>query len=196
MADRKKAPSEQSLHKKMVEGDVVRGGVKGGVVGTALGAGLRHLGHAGKNAPLYGAAAGTALGAISGYHRGKERQLRDTVQQERQHMRTKARTKKAYNEVLWDAFSDEVEKRAFAGLATRLGANIMRGGTALAGAISPEAAKTVTGWIGSGTKALGGKLTGTRRLARATGYTAMGGTGLLAGGALLGRATAPSSPGY
>lgn len=196
MANRKEAPSEKSLHKRMVEGDVVHEGAKGGVVGTALGAALRHLGHAGKNAPLYGAAAGTALGTISGYHRGKERQLRDVVQQERRHMRTEARTKKAYNETLWTAFSEEVEKRAFTSLATRIGSGLLRGGTALAGKISPEAAKTVKGWVGSGTTAMGGGLPGTRRLARATGYAAMGGTGLLAGGAMLGRATAPSSPGY
>lgn len=173
----------------MVEGDIVREGAKGGVVGTALGAGLRHLGHAGKNAPLYGAAAGTALGAISGYHRGKERQLRDTVQQERQHMRTEARTKKAYNETLWAAFSDEVEKRAFVG-------NMLGGiGKSLVGAASSGAKG------GFMRNTAGGALNLARKAGfrGADAYKAVGGAALGAGAlgaGMIGRATAPSSPGY
>lgn len=184
MAPRAKAPSEKPLHKKMVEGDIVREGAKGGVVGTALGAGLRHLGHAGKNAPLYGAAAGTALGAISGYHRGKERQLRDTVQQERQHMRTEARTKKAYNETLWAAFSDEVEKHAFVGAAL----NTLGRGIAGAGLKSGTTRGFTSNVIG-GLRGMGAK----------NPYQALGGIaagGALLGAGMLGRATAPSSPGY
>ena len=192
MANRKEAPSEKALHKKIVEGDIVREGTKGGVVGTALGAGLRHLGHAGKNAPLYGAAAGTALGAISGYHRGKERQLRDTVQQERQHMRTEARTKKAYNETLWAAFSDEVEKSAFwTGVMRGIGKRTL--GLANRGAKAVGAAGKGSGYAGllqKGIEASGGAANFQRNVG--IGATALGAGGLL----MAGRATAPSSPGY
>jgi len=191
-ASRQTASSEKALHKKMVESETVREGLKGTAAGTALGAGLRHLGHAGKNAPLYGAALGSAFGAISGYHRGKERALRDTVQQERQHMRTEARTKKAYNETLWAAFSDEVEKSAAGpGVLRGIGQHVIgfanRGAKAFGKA---GKGSTYTDLLRQGMEASGGAAKFQRNVG--IGATALGAGGLL----MAGRAMAPSSPGY
>lgn len=195
MSKRPEAASEKALHKRMVESDTVRGGLKGGVMGTALGAGLRHLGHAGKSAPLHGAAIGTALGSISGYHHGKERQLRDTVQQERQHMRSEARAKKAYDEALWAGFADELQKvaimpAALGTLASGAG-NVLGGiGRSLAGAgLRTGATRGITGRVMGGLRSVG--------FGGDAAYKALGGAALGAGAlgaAALGRATAPSQP--
>jgi hypothetical protein len=195
MSKRPEAPSEKALHKRMVESDAARGGLKGGVVGTALGAGLRHLGHAGKHAPLHGAAIGTALGTISGYHHGKERELRDTVQQERQHMRAEARTKKAYDQAMWAGFADELQKvaimpPALGTLASGAG-NVLGGiGRSLAGAgLRTGATRGITGSVLGGLRRVG--------FAGDSAYKALGGAALGAGAlgaAALGRASAPSQP--
>lgn len=191
-ASRRAAPSEEALHKKMVESAAVREGLKGTAAGTALGAGLRHLGHAGKNAPLYGAALGSALGTVSGYHRGRERALRDTVQQERQHMRAEARMKKAYDETLWGAFSDEVEKCAFwTGVIRGIGKRTI--GLANRGAKTVGLAgkdSTYSNLLRKGIEASGGGANFQRNVG--IGATALGAGGLL----MAGRSMAPSSRGY
>lgn len=194
MSKRPEAPSEKALHRRIVGSDALRGGLKGGVVGTALGAGLQHLGH-GKGAPAVGAALGSALGAASGYHHGKERALRDTVTQERQHMKSEARTKKSYDEAVWAAFRDELTKQSapvpgVASIGQGIGHVLGSLGRGVVGAGRMVGAQGATAGALRGMRAMGA--TGN------TAYQALGGAALGAGAlgaAALGRATAPR-PGY
>lgn len=194
MSKRPEAPSEKKLHKRIVEADTVRGGLKGVTVGTAVGSALRHLGHAGKHAPLTGAALGAAAGSISGYHHGKERELRDAVQQERLHQRAEARVKKAYDEAMWTGFRAELEKQANP-LAAAAGGILGGVGRGLIGMAAQGARGSVGRSIGAGALnvARGAGFTG------ANAYKAVGGAALGAGAlgaAALGRASAPSQPRY
>jgi hypothetical protein len=87
---RPKAQHENDLHKTMHRRDVAEGGTRGALLGAVAG-GLR-----GKSLP--GAAAGAGLGMLAGHLKGKERQLRDTTNQERQQIRADERKKKAFVE--------------------------------------------------------------------------------------------------
>lgn len=122
--------------------------------------------------------------------------MRDVVTQQRMHQRAEARkkpreeTKEAmtpYESTKWASFTNELTKESNLGnMVGSLGAGIMRTGSNLARSWSPEAGKAVAGWIGSGTKALGGA-----GLKRTVGGVVLGGAGLLGAGAIAGRATAP-----
>ncbi len=191
MTARPEAPSERELHKRMVEGDVVTHGVRGGATGAALGAALHHLGHGPKYMPLIGGAAGTALGTVIGYHKGRERKLKDTVQQERLHQRTEARVKKSYNEAVMAGFSAELVKHAGGpNFLTGIGTKVLRGGNWLAHK-APEwagggAGGALVNGMKSGVNAFGGGFGGTRRLATAAGGAAIAAPLLVGGGLLAG----------
>lgn len=192
MTDRPKVQSESDLHSSMYAKEILGGTARGGAVGAALGALLKHTGHG--VGPGAVGTAGAILGGIHGGLRGRERSLRDAVTQQRMHQRAEARkkpreeTKEAmtpYESIRWAAFSDELTKQSNLGnMVGSLGAGIMRTGTNLARSWSPEAGKTVAGWIGSGTKALGGQT-----LKRTVGGAALAGGGLLGAGMVAGRAT-------
>lgn len=183
-------PSESELHRLMIKSDRGGGALKGAVIGTAMGAALRHLGHAGHYAPHIGATLGTIVGGESGRKHGVERKLKDIVQQERLQQRAEARVKKSYNEAVMAGFADEVKRASFAAI----GQKVIQGVTKYApkwmgGGATGGIQKAVTG----AGNALGGGLTGGVRLSRAVGGAAVAAPLLIGGGIAAGRMSKSSS---
>jgi hypothetical protein len=93
--------------------------------------------------------------------------------------------KVSYDRVMMQAFADELEKQALAGMLANVGNKVLRGTQKVVGAVSPTGKAKLRGQMARGADALGGGKQGVKNLRTAVGGATLAGGAGLATGAVL-----------